>query len=407
MSRFRALFSLSPPDKALLSSVQGCYQCAMGILGLRWSLFLLITSQVILGACSSAKSSGSDGAAGSGGGSGTGGGGGGSAGGAAGGTSGASGSDVATMFLSDGISSAVYRYALRPGVDPVLNDTITVTAPGGTGAQSTAAGMAMSSAGELFVADLSTGGIFRFLSPLGTPTANGSAVVAGITTVAEIRFVDDELWVPNVTAATCSTTPESIVRVGFDAQGTASLAGTVTAGSIGANRGMLWAPATRDLYIAQCDPVDTVQHYRIAADDTATLLTPITGNGLNNPNGLVLTPWGELLVANAGLAGSPGMALLRFTLDSQGNATANGTIPGNGLNLPIGLAFAPWGELFAVNQGTGTISRFTFDSAHAAVANGTFPIPGPTVPQMGGLGWILIVPGASSAVDGGIDAASD
>src|SRR5450432_2589164 len=156
----------------------------------RWPFLFLLVLSVAFGACSSGKGGGgSDAAAGSGGGSGAGGGGDGSAGGAAGGTSGASGSDVATMFLSDGISSAVYRYALRPGVDPVLNDTITVTAPGGTGAQSTAAGMAMSSAGELFVADLSTGGILRFLSPLGTPTANGSAVVAGITTVAEIRFV--------------------------------------------------------------------------------------------------------------------------------------------------------------------------------------------------------------------------
>jgi hypothetical protein len=315
------------------------------------------------------------------------------------------------MFLSDGISSAVYRYEVRPGADPVLNDTVTVAAPGGTGIQSTAAGMAMSSAGELFVADLSTGGIFRFLSPLGTPMANGSAVVTGIVNPEEIRFVDDELWVPNVTLA-CSTTPESIVRVAFDAQGNASAAGTVTTGSVGANRGMLWVPATRDLYLSQCDPVDAIQHYRVAADHTATALTAITGNGLYNPHGMVLTPWGELLVANAGLAVSPGMALLRFTLDSQGNATANGTIPGNGLNLPIGLAFAPWGELFAVNQGTGTISRFTFDSAHAAVANGTFHIPGPTVPQAGGLGWILIVPGASSAVDGGAtdsatDAASD
>jgi hypothetical protein len=46
------------------------------------------------------------------------------------------------------------------------------------------------------------------------------------------------------------------------------------------------------------------------------------------------------------------------------------------------LAFAPWGDLFAVNQGTGTLSRFTFDSAHAVVANGTFPIPAPTVTQV-------------------------
>jgi hypothetical protein len=384
----------------------------MGISGLRWSLFLLVTSQVVtFGGCTSGKSGGSDGAAGSGGGSGAGGGGGGSAGGAAGGSSGAGGAGAATMFLSDGISSAVYRYALRPGVDPVLNDTITVTAPGGTGTQQTATGMAMSPAGELFVADFSTGAIFRVLSPLGTPATNGSAVVSGIGNPEEIRFVDDELWVPNVTSA-CSTTPESIVRVGFDVQGNASLAGTVTAGSIGANRGMLWVAATRDLYIGQCDPVDAIQHYRVAADHSATALTPLTGNGLYNPHGMVLTPWGELIVANAGQAVSPGMSLLRFTLDAQGNATPNGTISGNGLDFPIGLAFAPWGELFAVNQGTATLSRFTFDSVHAAVPNGTFVIPGPTVAEQGGLGWILIVPGASFAVDGGAtdsaaDAASD
>jgi hypothetical protein len=316
------------------------------------------------------------------------------------------------MFLSDGISGAVYRYTLRPGADPVLNYTITVTAPGGTGNQQTATGLAMSPAGELFVANFSTGVVFRFTSPLGTPTANGSVVVTGIGNVEEIRFVDDELWVPNVTPAG-STTPESIVRVGFDTQGIPSVAGSLMTYLVGA-RGMLWVPATRDLYVSQCHPVDAIQHYRVGTDHTATALTPITGNGINNPHGMVVTPWGELLVSNPGEGTSA--TLLRFTVDAQGNIAPNGVISGNGLDASIGLAFTPWGELFAINQATATISRFTFDSAHAAVANGTCSITGPTVALQAGLGWILIVPGASSAVDGGAmdsatgtpsDAASD
>ena len=351
-----------------------------------------------LAACASNKSNG-----------GTGGSGGGSAAGAGGGAagSGAGDSDVATMFLSDGISSAVYRYEVRPGADPVLNDTITVTAPGGPAAQQTATGMAMNADGELFVANYSSGSIFRFLSPLGTPVANGSAVVTGIVNPEEIRFVDDELWVPNVTLD-CSTTPESIVRIAFDAQGAASAAGTVTTGSVGANRGMLWVPATRDLYVSQCASVNAIQHYRVAADRTATALTPITGSELNNPEGMVVTSWSELIVANSGPASNPGTSLLRLTVDAQGNATQNGLISGNGLNFPVGLAFTPWGELFAVNEATGTISRFTFDATHAAVPDGVVDIPGPTVTSEGGLAWILIVPGASSTVDGGVsDAAAD
>jgi len=115
-----------------------------------------------------------------------------------------------------------------------------------------------------------------------------------------------------------------------------------------------------------------------------------------------VTTWGELFVTS-----SASNVILRFQVDTQGNATANGAITGNGLNIPVGAAFTPWGELFVVSDGNGTLSRFTFDSTHAAVANGTTQIAGPTVAEMGGLGRILIVPGASSAVDGGTDASSD
>jgi hypothetical protein len=309
------------------------------------------------------------------------------------------------MFLSNGISGVVYRYALTPGTDPVPNGTISLP-PGGVLGQETALGMTLSPGGELFIGDDSAGTIYRFLSPLGTPTANGILSVPGIDHMDEFRFIDDELWVPNITEY-CTNTPVSLVRVAFDAQGNASAAGTVTTGFVGADRGMLWIPATRDLYETQCSGtgssgVPAVQHYHVAVDHTVTALAPITGNGLNSPQDVVLTTWGELLVTS-----SASNVILRFQVDAQGNATANGAITGNGLNIPVGAAFTPWGELFVVSDGSGTLSRFTFDSTHAAVANGTNQITGPTVAEMGGLGRMLIVPGASSAVDGGTDAASD
>ena len=65
----------------------------------------------------------------------------------------------------------------------------------------------------------------------------------------------------------------------------------------------------------------------------------------------------------------------RFLIDAQGNATSNGTITGNGLSSPAGLALAPWGELFVSNENVRTISRFTFDSTHQAIANGVFSVP--------------------------------
>jgi hypothetical protein len=313
---------------------------------------------------------------------------------------GGGGTSTATMFISNNISGLVYRYAIKQGADPIMNGTISALPAGGTLDQSTATGMTITPWGELFVADEAAGTFYRFLSPLGTPTFNGILSVAGIVHMNNFQFVDNELWVPNVTAY-CTDTPENLVRVSFDAQEGGSAAGTVTNGFIGADRMMLWVPATRDLYESQCwgtapaTGVDTIQHYRVATDHTVTALTPITGNGLNSPQGVAMTAWGELLVVNDGLNSN---SLSRFLIDGQGNAKANGMITGNALNAPVDAAFTPWGELFVA--GNGTISRFTFDSLHAAVANGTYQVAGPEVSYFGGWNKILIVPGASSSLGG-------
>src|SRR5581483_6385947 len=118
---------------------------------------------------------------------------------------------------------------------------------------------------------------------------------------------------------------------------------------------------------------------------TLTTLAAITGNGLSNPHAMVFTSWGELLVANAN-----GGSVSRFVVDAQGNPTPNGRITGNGLDKPsgqdgpIGLALAPWGELYVANN-RGILSRFTFDVSHGAVPNGTFTTPATY------LNWITIV----------------
>jgi hypothetical protein len=184
--------------------------------------------------------------------------------------------------------------------------------------------------------------------------------------------------------------------VAFDAQGTASLAGTVN--SVPECEGMFWDAASRILYVSQAYSSGvTVQHYLVATDHSVTTLAPITAP---NPYGLIITPWDELLITNA-----LGASVSRFSLDAQGNATANGTITGNGLDNPVSLSFTPWGELFVGNQGTGAISRFTFDASHNAVPNGSYQTKCGPAPNGAGNGsrmdWISIYPGSSGG-DGGV-----
>src|SRR5207244_1890163 len=90
----------------------------------------------------------------------------------AGGLAGASGAVSATMFIPNNITHLVYRYTITPDDDPVLTGTIPVNL---------ATGVALSPTGELFVGEYSAAGtISRFLSPLGSPVANGAITGVGI-----------------------------------------------------------------------------------------------------------------------------------------------------------------------------------------------------------------------------------
>ncbi len=346
-----------------------------------FGIALLVGAPGILAGCfSSANGSGvKDGgiadvtSSSSGGGSGSGSGSGSSSGGSSGGSTDGGGSNVATMFVPDDMANVVYVYSVTPSADPVFSTSISVPS---------AVSVALSPTGELFVTSFADGNIYRFLSPFGTPTANGTITNSGLSTTSEgSTFVDDELWIADFAGS-------DLVRVAFGAQGATSVAGTVN--NVAECEGIYWDGTSRILYVSQAYSSGiNVQHYQVAADHSVTPLTPIMAP---NPYGSVVTPWGDLLVANP-----LGQSVSRFSVDAQGNATASGTITGNGFNYPLSLTFAPWGELFVGNQGSGTVSRFTFDSSHNAVPNGTFQTKSGAAPNGAGHGsrmdWVVIYPG--------------
>jgi hypothetical protein len=251
-----------------------------------------------------------------------------------------------------------------------------------------AAGGAMRKDGTLLVGAYEANArLFQFTTPLTTFTAGPEITGLGLNFPQEMGFVDDELWVVNSADHACTTEPQVITRVAFDAQGTASVAGTITPGLIGANRGMLWVPGTRDLFVTQCTPINTIQHLRVAQDHTVTAMTALSGHGIDNPHGMVMTSWGELLVANFNAQN-----VLRLLVTEQGAVTNGEPITGNGLSSPVGMTFTPWGELFVINQGDASISRFGFADDHSAVARGNFKANVPSVAGQYGVGWAVVAP---------------
>ena len=260
------------------------------------------------------------------------------------------------LFITDFGSGMVHRFTFQPdggGPAPPLSfANLAALSP-----------IVRPAPPELLVGGSGTSTITRYLTPMATPAAHGTIVGNGLSTsLGKMVFIDDELWIVNAGNS-------NVDRLGFDSNGTASMAGSV---ALLNGRGIAFDPAARNVYLSQCCGTNQVLHYTVGLDHSLVAKPTLAGNGLSNPHGVLLTPWGELFVANAGDA-----SILRFTLDALGNPTANGRIMGNGLATPIDLLMAPWGELFVTNQGgTQAVSRFTFDPAHGAVAHGTLAIPG-------------------------------
>ncbi len=123
------------------------------------------------------------------------------------------------------------------------------------------------------------------------------------------------------------------------------------------------------------DGVGTIYRYI----DTGASFKPngsFTGGDMYGPHGLAFRKH-ELFVANRG-----GNSVSRFTFssnDTGSTAIVGALITGNELAGAVGLAVAPWGELFVANAGSTTpdmyvVSRFTFAGGEGSLAspNGTF-----------------------------------
>lgn len=270
----------------------------------------------------------------------------------------------ATLFAGDLADGKLLRYTVTQDAGPVLSTEVDAAH---------ANGMMVDAVGDLLVGDFTDGTLLRFRGPYGTIMPIGS--LSGIADPQALTGVDDEVWVAN-------SGKGEIHCVAFADGGTPMLAGKITADITDDIRQVAWYAAARVAYVTLCCGTDDILVLSVNTSHAASLVTTLTGNGLDNPNGVVLSPWNELFVANSG-AGT----VLRYTLDASGNATPNGFIAGNGLSVPVGMAFTPWGELYVTNQGTNTLSRFTFDETHTVTPNGTFS-PAPYVTG----GWLWIAP---------------
>ena len=191
------------------------------------------------------------------------------------------------------------------------------------------------------------GTLQRFLTPYGTPAANGT--IPGLPDPQALVFVDNQLWV----AVSGSGT---VVQLAFSDAGTATMASKITAAVTKNIRGIAWSPTARVAYVTLCCGTDHILEYTVAADDSVTLLSTITGNGLKNPNGVVVSPWNELFVANAGdnnILRLPARCVRERDRERQRQR-----------QQPVDTGeprrFTPWGEMYVTDQGNNLLSRFTF-----------------------------------------------
>src|SRR5262245_7675426 len=99
------------------------------------------------------------------------------------------GPTTATLFVADFSGSKLYRIAVARGADPTI--TLTLSVPG-------ALSPYVLPSGELLVSDVNNPAIHRFLTPLGTPAANGVITGLGLgTQPAQMTMVDSDLFVVN------------------------------------------------------------------------------------------------------------------------------------------------------------------------------------------------------------------
>jgi hypothetical protein len=286
-----------------------------------------------------------------------------------------------TLLVTSATTNEVYQYQVGPSGTPTLNQTLTANldAP---------AGLAISPSNELFVANrhhgLFGGSVARFLDAAGNPVPNGtipddpSKPGFDFRAATNDAFRGHELFVVNQFAG-------NVLRFTFDASGQAMSNGIISVpGLIGAERGIVFSPKG-DMFVSLLGATNstpsTIDQWTFDSSGNATFLRGFTVVGAG-VHGMAFAPWGELFLSDG-----YGNAIDRVLFDGAGNPLSNGTISGNGLNVPIGVSFSSWGELFVGNQGASIVSRFTFDASHDATADGTFSTPQTTT-------WLTFAPNA-------------
>ncbi len=264
---------------------------------------------------------------------------------------------VHRLFLTDFQANTIYRFPIAEDAPPPAPDLQI----GLTGALTPF----VLQSGELLVGELGRPQISRFAGALGpSPTELAPITGAGLqANMGKLTQIDNELWVP-----LANGTANFIDRLRLDAAGTATMVGSVLVAN---PRGMAFDPVGRHIYVAECCLSPTLHHFTI--DELGEVTEgQATFGSLSNPHGVVLTPWGDILVANFGDS-----SIARFARDTAGKPSFVDAIQSvNGLAQPVDMILTPWEELYVVNNGPKTISRFTFDANHALVARDSFAVPG-------------------------------
>jgi hypothetical protein len=273
-----------------------------------------------------------------------------------------------TLLVTSDTTNEVYRYQVGLSGSPMLDRTLTANLDH-------PAGLAISPSNELFVANRdmgTTGSVARFRDVTGTAVPNGTIPANSGNPGFDFRaassdaFRGNELFVVNQNR-------NNVLRFTFDASGNATSNGIISIpGIIGSARGIAFSP-TGDLFVstlgATISTPSTIYQWKFDSSGNASLVSNFTvvGPGVH---GMAFSPWGEMFLPDG-----DGATIYRILFGSSGNPISNGTITGNGLNMPLDVAFSSWGEMFVGNEGAPIVSRFTFDAAHNAIPNGTFSIP--------------------------------
>ncbi|MDI1289318.1 MAG: hypothetical protein PSX37_05110, partial [bacterium] len=195
-----------------------------------------------------------------------------------------------------------------------------------------------------------TGGTFSRLASTGcdapsaasasSATGNGLQNPHGAMVIGDIGYMVD-------------THQNRIVRYSLANPGVPVFLGSDPTGGVGAGcRSIEFIPSSGQVIVSDCCSLNGLRRYTIAANGSLTPAGTITGNGLNTPHGMAVSPWGELFVCNINAH-----TISRFLFNDQGGAVPNGVISGFGLSNPADATFRSNGELQVAGHFNGVILR--------------------------------------------------